>query len=105
MGAPRAPCSSGKIFRLTLDFKLCKFFIQKNNLAMQVLHSKIIIRRVKIECAPSKCSSNRRKGEFRKPMHPVQGRQEQEGTEGEGSLNGRKIQACVVIIINGNRSN
>lgn len=72
---------------------------------MQVLHSKIIIRRVKIECAPSKCSSNRWMGEFRKPMHPVQGRQEQEGTEGEGSLNGRKIQACVVIIINGNRLN
>lgn len=77
----------------------------KNNLAMQVLHSKIIIRRVKIECAPSKRSRDRQKAGVRKPMHPVQGRHEQEGTEGEGSLNGRKIQACVVIIINGNRLN
>lgn len=45
-----------------------------------------------------------REEEFRKPMHLVQGRNEQEGMGG-GSLNGRNIQACAVIIINENRLN
>lgn len=71
---------------------------------MQVLHSKIIIRCVKIECAPCKCSRERQRGGVQK-ANASSSRKERARRKGGGSLNGRKIQACVVIIINENRLN